>query len=62
VALMATFSITARLINHASVTVEAANADEAIEKFNSGDFEVDMGSEECVDWEAIGKPKKEDDD
>lgn len=52
------FTISARLDFNTTVTVEADTAEEALLKFDRGEFVDDgMGGAEMVDWDQNGQPK-----
>ena len=53
------FQIRARLVYTASVTVKALTAEEALAKFDSGEW-VDDGHDGASlgDWECLGKPEQ----
>lgn len=44
-----------RFVFDGNALVEAQNPEEAIKKFDEGDFEFDHPTASCCDWEKTGK-------
>jgi hypothetical protein len=52
---MAQWIVHGRFVFDGHALVEAETEQEAIAKFNSGDFEFDAPTASCCDWEKRGK-------